>query len=683
MRTVAALCRNLAADLRSDGELLTAFTSGGAEAAFTELVRRHGPLVWGTCRRLLHDPADAEDAFQASFLVLVRRARQLTRYSCVGPWIHRVAVWTARNIRRKNARRLARQTALPDHDHVPDPSRAPDADLKTDLDAALLALPARYRDPIVLCHLLGFTRREAAERLGCPEGTLSGWLNRGLAKLRDRLRGLDPAKVLSGATVAVPAALGASTARAAIASSVAAASIPPTVSLLVEGVLHMFWVKKATAASVALCAVFALGIGIGLGTRTEYSGALAQEKGAEKAPTGEKSKQSQEQREALIAGLEAQIRAATTAQDAALEGAQVAKAHLEHLEKQKATPKEILDAQLTLARFQENAAQATAMRKEAEAKLAALKVVTADKREEIEALEILKQRRESALRTVREAIRATEEQIEATKKQQGVEQKVLEERALAQAKSLEKLLRDAARKEEEIAALKTELAKLKTDAKPEPAKPVGSALNELFGNPAELEVVVKQSEEGVRRAAVLLERHALLLLAAEKQGTPAQIEAAKAELEKARLDSEVARKSRELARARLAAARALHVPPLKALGACIEVVVVDGPAPGACRVREYGRGGALVGSVLTEDAKALELVLARAMKDPAGPRDFWLVVSADHSSDAIIRAAKAGKAAGFTQVRLKGSVPNSFEPLKALSEREFDGTSFDLKKFAP
>jgi len=127
----------------------------------------------------------------------------------------------------------------------------------------------------------------------------------------------------------------------------------------------------------------------------------------------------------------------------------------------------------------------------------------------------------------------------------------------------------------------------------------------------------------------------------------------------------------------------MHAPPLKALGACIEVVVVDGPAPGVCRVREYGRGGVLVGSVLAEDAKALELILARAMKDPAGPRDFWLVVSSEHTPDTIVRAAKAGKAAGFTQVKLKGTVPDGLEATKAMSEREFNGAAFDLAKFAP
>lgn len=275
MRPTAAICRELTADRRTDGELLAAFAAGPSEDAFAELVRRHGPLVWGACRRLLPDPSDAEDAFQAAFLVLVRRARGLSRCTALGPWLHRVAVWTARNVRRKNARRLARQSVLPDH--VPDPSPQPDPDLKADLDAALLALPARYRDPILLCHMQGFSRREAAERLGCPEGTLSACLSRGLAKLRSRLRGLDPAKVLTVATVSVPAALTATTARAAVATAVAAAGVPPAVTVLVKGVLHMFWVKKATAATFALCAVFAMGLGVGLGTRTEHTGAGAQD----------------------------------------------------------------------------------------------------------------------------------------------------------------------------------------------------------------------------------------------------------------------------------------------------------------------------------------------------------------------------------------------------------------------
>jgi RNA polymerase sigma factor (sigma-70 family) len=255
MRTVAALCRKLLPDRRADGELLAAFASERSEVPFAELVRRHGPLVWGTCRRLLPDPADAEDAFQATFLVLVRQAARLAGRDTVGPWLHRVAVLTARNVRRKNARRLVRQRELPEEVPTSVARFRPEADI----DAALLALPARLRDPIILCHLQGFTRREAAERLGCPEGTLSSWLDRGLAKLRVRLRDLDPIKALGVPLVAVPLALTANTTKAAVASGVAAAAIPPAVSSIVEGVLHMLWIKKATAATFALCAVFALG----------------------------------------------------------------------------------------------------------------------------------------------------------------------------------------------------------------------------------------------------------------------------------------------------------------------------------------------------------------------------------------------------------------------------------------
>lgn len=249
------------ADARTDGDLLAAFLTG-SEDDFAELVRRHGPLVWGVCRRSLPDPADAEDAFQSAFLVLVRRANRLTAAATVGPWLHRVATWTARNVRRRNARRLAKSGPLPDH--VVAASTDPDARL--DLDAALLALPEKYRSPIVLCHLLGLTRAEAAGRLGCAEGTLSSWLSRGLAKLRNRLGGHDPAKVLGGAAT-LPASLSGSAVRAAVAARAAVALAPSTALLVAEGVLRMFWVKKATAAAAALFAVFAFGVGVGLTTR--------------------------------------------------------------------------------------------------------------------------------------------------------------------------------------------------------------------------------------------------------------------------------------------------------------------------------------------------------------------------------------------------------------------------------
>ena len=252
-----------AIDVRSDGDLLAGFLTDGIEADFAELVRRHGRLVWGACRRSLPNSADAEDAFQATFLVLVRRGRRLTSFSTIGPWLYRVAAWTARNLRRRNASRLAKQTAL--SDQVPAPSA--DCDLPLDIDAALLALPEKFRSPIVLCHLLGFSRADAAERLGCPEGTLSSWLSRGLAKLRSEFGGLDPAKPLGVAAVAVPTVLASSAVRAAVASRVASPRprpFPRPSSQIVEGVIRMFWIKKATAMSVTVFAVFAFGVGVGL-----------------------------------------------------------------------------------------------------------------------------------------------------------------------------------------------------------------------------------------------------------------------------------------------------------------------------------------------------------------------------------------------------------------------------------
>ncbi|MBA4067641.1 MAG: hypothetical protein C0501_28835 [Isosphaera sp.] len=267
MNPIAALVRSAVPDDRPDADLLAA-AAGGDDRAFAELVRRHGPLVWSACRRLLPDRADAEDAFQATFLVLARRAAHLRDPAAVGPWLHAVAVRTARCVRRGNARRLVRREPLPDDV----PAAGPDPAALADLDAALLALPPRHRAAVVLCHLHGLSRREAAARLGCPEGTLSSLLSRGLARLRRRLRGFDPA-ALAVPVLAVPSGLAAGAARG-VAS--------PAAARLAEGVLRMFWVKKATAAAAALVAVFGLGVGIGLSAHAPAVTAAADEKPAAK-----------------------------------------------------------------------------------------------------------------------------------------------------------------------------------------------------------------------------------------------------------------------------------------------------------------------------------------------------------------------------------------------------------------
>ena len=219
------------------------------ESAFAELVRRHGPVVWGVCRRRLANQHDAEDAFQATFLVLVHRAAGITADVPLGPWLHRVAAMTARNVIRGNRRREPVSRPM-EHDV---PAHEIDPGERLDLDAALLALPESYRLPVVLCHLQGLSQREAAERLGCPEGTLSARLHRALMRLRAGLgvRGAA-ALAVAGATVA-PAALSAATVRSAViytTSTLTATGVSPTVAGLTDGVLRMFWMKKMAAGLV-------------------------------------------------------------------------------------------------------------------------------------------------------------------------------------------------------------------------------------------------------------------------------------------------------------------------------------------------------------------------------------------------------------------------------------------------
>ncbi len=175
-----------ATDHRPDAELLDRFARYGEQAAFEAILRRHGPLVWGVCRRTLSNPADADDAFQATFLVLVQKAGRVRHGGQLGPWLYGVAVKVARRVRDKSRRAPTCDPALaallPDRDR-PDP----DADWLAHLDRELHALPAKFRDPMVLCELQGLTRTAAAERLRLREGTLSSRLARGRILLRQRL----------------------------------------------------------------------------------------------------------------------------------------------------------------------------------------------------------------------------------------------------------------------------------------------------------------------------------------------------------------------------------------------------------------------------------------------------------------------------------------------------------------
>src|SRR3954452_20356811 len=179
--TLARTVTRLVADGAADADLLRRYVADRDEAAFALLVRRHGPMVFGVCRRTLGHTHDAEDAFQAVFLVLARKAHTI-RPDGVGRWLYGVAVRVANKARVRRARRIGTPGELPD---VPAPPAPPPADWLPLLDAALARLRDRARRPILLCALLGRSRAEAAAELGIAEGTLSSRL----ARARDRLRG--------------------------------------------------------------------------------------------------------------------------------------------------------------------------------------------------------------------------------------------------------------------------------------------------------------------------------------------------------------------------------------------------------------------------------------------------------------------------------------------------------------
>src|SRR5579883_2368880 len=238
-----------------DSQLLARFHAGRDDTAFAELVRRHGPVVWGVCRRSFSDPVDAEDAFQATFLIFVSRTERLRNHPAIGPWLYRVATLTVRNLRRANSRRAAVAGRLDQDVPVLDPA-TDRTDARLDLDAALAGLPDKYRTPVVLCHLQGLTRREAAARLGCPEGTLSAVLAEALRKLRVRLGGRDPAAMLVavGGSL-VPAELTAATvrlARAVSLSNLTATGVRPVVTTLTRQGLCMGIQRKAALAATAI-----------------------------------------------------------------------------------------------------------------------------------------------------------------------------------------------------------------------------------------------------------------------------------------------------------------------------------------------------------------------------------------------------------------------------------------------
>src|SRR5262245_5115699 len=258
MKRLLPYVRRAAGVEPDDARLLASFAARRDADAFATLVRRHGPLVRGVCRRWLRDAADVDDAFQATFLVLVRRADTIVHPAQLAGWLHGVARRTARSLRNRLLRHRRRFAANVDLATTQAPP-TPYAEFSRWLDDEINRLPDKYRLPVVLCHLQGCSRREAARLLACPEGTLSVRLARALDLLRRRLtrRGIVPAAAAAllapAAAEAVPPLLLRATVRAAVQSAA-----PERGVALTEGVLRMFLVQRLSRA--AACLVAAVGL---------------------------------------------------------------------------------------------------------------------------------------------------------------------------------------------------------------------------------------------------------------------------------------------------------------------------------------------------------------------------------------------------------------------------------------
>jgi RNA polymerase sigma factor (sigma-70 family) len=261
----------------ADGSLLGCFIDQLDQAAFETLVRRHGPMVLGVCRRILENHHDAEDAFQATFLVLVHKAHTIRPRALVGNWLHGVALQTALKARQRMTRRRAKEKQVLE---LPEPeASAPDSwnELRPLLDQELARLPDKYRAAVVLCDLEGKSYKEAARQLGWPAGTLSVRLARARKMLASRLarKGWALPAASLGAFLSAQAAPASitpavldSTVRAAISlaagQGIASGIVSTQVAFLVKGVMKAMLVSKLKALSswVLVFGVLALGAGM-------------------------------------------------------------------------------------------------------------------------------------------------------------------------------------------------------------------------------------------------------------------------------------------------------------------------------------------------------------------------------------------------------------------------------------
>jgi RNA polymerase sigma factor (sigma-70 family) len=249
----------------TDRQLLEQYVTRRSEIAFEAILRRHGPMVLGVCRRILENHCDAEDAFQATFLVLVHKADSIAPGGMVGNWLYGVACRTSMKARAMNAKRRMKERTAAERAGPAAQADVAGGELQRVIDQELNRLPDKYRAPLVLCDLEGKTRSEAASQIGCPDGTVATRLVKARALLAKALtrRGL----ALSGGGVAllfakpagaVPVPLLLSTMKAAIAFAANPAAVsglvPANVVAITEGVLKAMSMNKMKTLAVVLFA---------------------------------------------------------------------------------------------------------------------------------------------------------------------------------------------------------------------------------------------------------------------------------------------------------------------------------------------------------------------------------------------------------------------------------------------
>ena len=289
-----------------ESQLLERFLAHADQAAFETIVRRHGPMVLAVCRRILSDPNDIDDAFQATFLVLVKKARSIRNHAVLGTWLHGVARRVAVRGQSDSRRRQAREHGGSDMTAWQDPRASDDdaAELWAILDEEVTRLPERYRSALVLCDLQGQTHEQAAAQLRCPVGTVKSRLARARDRLRSRLarRGIvSSAAILASALAPEPASavttellastLGAA-ARFLANREVAAGAVSVAIASLVDGTLRSMSMSALKSGIVILTTAGVVATGAGVfgyqdhGTRpTSNTVSLSTKTEADRKPT--------------------------------------------------------------------------------------------------------------------------------------------------------------------------------------------------------------------------------------------------------------------------------------------------------------------------------------------------------------------------------------------------------------